>query len=121
MPRLDHDAAKTSRLMGLSKPLPNKNVERMKRMPIREKMEVTRSVTVKALLWPAVNSIAILSGLLYQLDRVEASMQRLSASIASRGVGNIRRKPSNCVQQAFIRLNVEGKAVLKYCKEHDCN
>lgn len=50
MPRLDHDAAKTSRLMGLSKPLPNKNVERMKRMPSREKMEVTRSVTVKALL-----------------------------------------------------------------------
>lgn len=57
IPRLLHDAAKTSRLMGLLKPLASRNVDKMKNMPSREKMEVIRSVMAKELSWPWVNSV----------------------------------------------------------------
>ena len=57
IPRLLHDAAKTSRLMGLLKPLASRNVDKMKKMPSREKMEVIRSVMAKELSWPWVNSV----------------------------------------------------------------
>ena len=46
--------------MGLSNPLPRRNVDRMKRMPSKEKMEVTRSVTTVALSWLGVNERPIL-------------------------------------------------------------
>ena len=48
-----------SRLMGLSKPLPKRKVDRMKRMPSNERMEVTRSVTAMALIWPGEASNAM--------------------------------------------------------------
>ena len=49
MPRLLKEAKKKRRLMGLSKPLANRKVDRMKKMPSRESMEVTRSVIIIAL------------------------------------------------------------------------
>jgi hypothetical protein len=50
IPRLLHDAANTSLLIGLLKPLPNKNVDKMKRIPSNDKIDVTLSVTAKALI-----------------------------------------------------------------------
>ena len=50
IPRLLHDAANTSRLIGLLKPLPSRNVDRMKNIPSREKMDVTLSVTANVLI-----------------------------------------------------------------------
>ena len=47
-PRLLKDAKKKSRLMGLSKPLPSRKVDKMKKMPRRENMEVTLSVIIIA-------------------------------------------------------------------------
>ena len=46
--------------MGLSNPLRRRNVDRMKRMPSKEKMEVTRSVITVALSWLGVNERPIL-------------------------------------------------------------
>lgn len=54
MPRLLNDAKKKSRLMGLSKPLPSRKVDKMKKMPRREIMDVTLSVIAIALIWPGV-------------------------------------------------------------------
>lgn len=65
IPRLLHDAAKTSRLMGLLKPLASRNVERMKNMPSREKMEVIRSVMAKELSWPGVNPAGVVVDMLF--------------------------------------------------------
>ena len=75
MPRLLHDAKKMRRLMGLSKPLPSRNVDKMKRMPSKEKMEATLSVTDIALIWPGVALTAIPAGVhLAQLNSLEMSM-----------------------------------------------
>ena len=54
MPRLLNDAKKKSRFMGLSKPLPRRKVDKMKRMPRRENMDVTLSVIIIALTWLGV-------------------------------------------------------------------
>lgn len=54
MPRLLKEAKKKSRLMGLSKPLPRRKVDRMKRMPRRESVDVTLSVIIIALTWLGV-------------------------------------------------------------------
>ena len=48
MPRLLKEAKKKSRLMGLSKPFASRKVDKMKKMPSREKMEVTLSVIIMA-------------------------------------------------------------------------
>ena len=61
MPRLDQDAKKIRRLMGLSNPRASRKVERMKRIPKREKMEATRSVMAMALIWPGVAAIPMLA------------------------------------------------------------
>ena len=63
IPRLLHDAAKTNRLMGLLKPLASRNVDKMKKMPRREKMEVIRSVMAKELSWPWVNPDVVTAGM----------------------------------------------------------
>ena len=60
MPRLLKDAKKKRRLMGLSKPLPRRKVERMKRMPRRERMDVTLSVIIIALTWLGVAFTAMM-------------------------------------------------------------
>lgn len=65
IPRLLHDAAKTSRLMGLLKPLANRNVDKMKNMPSSEKMEVIRSVIAKELSWPGVNAAGVVGDILF--------------------------------------------------------
>ena len=60
VPRLLHEAKKIKRLMGLSNPRAKRNVDRMKRIPSKEKIEVTRSVTSIALSWLGLNDRAIL-------------------------------------------------------------
>ncbi len=79
MPRLLHDAAKTSRLMGLLKPLASRNVDRMKNMPSREKMEVIRSVMAKELSWPGVNAGVVADMLLNCSGNWVACMRQCSA------------------------------------------
>lgn len=46
--------------MGLSKPLPRRKVDRMKRMPRREKMDVTLSAIIMALTWLGVGLTAMM-------------------------------------------------------------
>ena len=76
MPRLLHDAKKIRRLMGLSKPRPSRKVDKMKRMPSKEKMEATLSVTDMALIWRGVAVTVILAGVhLDQLDSLKMSIQ----------------------------------------------
>lgn len=60
MPKLLHDAKNMRRLMGLSKPLPSRYVDKMKMMPSKEKMDVTLSVTAMALIWLGVASAAMM-------------------------------------------------------------
>lgn len=60
MPKLLNDAKKKSRLMGLSNPLPKRNVDKMKRMPRREKIDVTLSVIIIALTWLGVALTAMM-------------------------------------------------------------
>ena len=62
MPRLLNDAKKKSRLMGLSKPRPRRKVDSMKRMPTRERMDVTLSVIIMALTWLGVALTAMMAG-----------------------------------------------------------
>lgn len=64
IPRLLKDAKKKSRLMGLSKPRPSRKVDKMKRIPIREKMEVTLSAIIMAFFWLAVTPTAMMGVLL---------------------------------------------------------
>ena len=64
IPRLLKDAKKKSRLMGLSKPLPRRKVDRMKKMPRREKMDVTLSVIIMAFTWLGVAFTAMMGGYL---------------------------------------------------------
>ena len=52
--------------MGLSKPLASEKVDRMKKMPRREKIEETRYVIIIELIWPGVASTAMLGD--YLLD-----------------------------------------------------
>ena len=59
IPKLLHDAKNMRRFIGLLKPLPNKNVDIMKKTPSREKIEVTLSVIARALTWLGVASIAM--------------------------------------------------------------
>ena len=59
MPRLLKDAKKKSRLMGLSKPLASRKVDKMKRMPRRENMDVTLSAIIRALIWLGVACAAM--------------------------------------------------------------
>lgn len=54
IPRLLKEAKKKSRLMGLSKPLPRRKVDKMKMMPRRENIDVTLSAIMIALSWLAV-------------------------------------------------------------------
>lgn len=67
MPRLLNDAKKKSRLMGLSKPLPSRKVDKMKRMPRRENMDVTLSVIIMALTWLGVAVTTMMGD--YSLDQ----------------------------------------------------
>ena len=67
MPRLLKDAKKKSRFMGLSKPLPRRKVDKMKRMPRRENMDVTLSVIIIALTWLGV-AFTAMTGEWYLLD-----------------------------------------------------
>ena len=60
MPRLLKDAKKNSLLMGLSKPLARRKVDRMKRIPTRENMDVTLSVMIIALSWLGVGFNAMM-------------------------------------------------------------
>ena len=80
MPRLLKEAKKNSRLMGLSKPRPRRKVDKMKRMPMREKMEVTRSATIKALIWLGVACPAMMgvlfAGSMRALDGVVWAQRR---------------------------------------------
>ena len=64
IPRLLKDAKKNNRLMGLSKPRPKRNVDRMKRIPMRENMEVTLSAIIKAFVWLGVACTAMAGVLL---------------------------------------------------------
>ena len=64
IPRLLKDAKKNSRLMGLSKPRPKRKVDKMKRIPMRENMEVTLSAIIKALIWLGVACTAMVGVLL---------------------------------------------------------
>ena len=64
IPRLLKDAKKNKRLMGLSKPRPKRKVDRMKRIPMRENMDVTLSAIIKALIWLGVASTAMMGVLL---------------------------------------------------------
>ena len=66
MPRLLKDAKKKSRLMGLSKPLASKKVDRMKKMPRRDNMAETLSAIIIALIWPGVACTAMMGD--YLLD-----------------------------------------------------
>ena len=77
MPKLLNEAKKKRRLIGLSKPLARRKVDRMKRMPRREKMDVTLSVIIIALTWLGVASTPMMGGrLLGQRERLRASTQR---------------------------------------------
>ena len=77
MPRLLKEAKKKRRLMGLSKPLPRRKVDKMKRMPRREKMEVTLSAIMIASSWLGVASTAMMGDcLLGQGDDLIASSRR---------------------------------------------
>ena len=60
IPRLLKDAKKNSRLMGLSKPRPKRKVDKMKKIPMRENMEVTLSAIIKALIWLGVACTAMM-------------------------------------------------------------
>lgn len=53
--------------MGLSKPLPRRKVDKMKRMPRRENMDVTLSVIIIALTWLGV-AFTAMTGEWYLLD-----------------------------------------------------
>lgn len=53
--------------MGLSKPLPRRYVDKMKMMPIKEKMDVTLSVTAMALIWLGVASAAMMIDLVVSI------------------------------------------------------
>ena len=66
MPRLLHDAAKMSRLMGLSKPLPKRKVDRIKNIPNREIVEETLSVMLIAFTWNAVGSNIVTAEFCFQ-------------------------------------------------------
>ena len=59
MPRLLKEAKKKSRLMGLSKPRASRKVDKMKRMPRRENMDVTLSAIIRALIWLGVACTAM--------------------------------------------------------------
>lgn len=82
MPKLLNDAKKKSRLIGLSKPLPRRKVDRMKRMPRRENMDVTLSVIIIALTWLGV-AVTAMTGdyLLDQQERLTASTQRNGSAL----------------------------------------
>ena len=69
MPRLLKDAKKNSRLMGLSKPRPRRKVDKMKRIPKRENMEVTLSAIIMAFTWLGVGCTAMMDDCL--LDQGE--------------------------------------------------
>ena len=56
--------------MGLSKPLPRRKVDRMKKMPRRENIDVTLSVIIIALTWLGVAVTAMTGD--YLLDQVNA-------------------------------------------------
>ena len=51
IPKLLKEAKKKSRLMGLSKPLPRRKVDKMKKTPRRDNMDVTLSAIMIALSW----------------------------------------------------------------------
>lgn len=51
MPKLLKEAKKKSRLMGLSKPLARRKVDKMKKTPRRENMDVTLSAIMIASSW----------------------------------------------------------------------
>ena len=70
IPRLLKDAKKNNRLMGLSKPRPKRKVDKMKRIPMRENMDVTLSAIIKALIWLGVASTAMVGVLLAVSMRV---------------------------------------------------
>ena len=60
MPKLLHEAKKINRLIGLSNPRHNRKVQRMKRIPSNEKIDVIRSVICMALSWLSLSVGSIL-------------------------------------------------------------
>ena len=105
IPRLLKDAKKNSRLMGLSKPRPRRKVDKMKVIPRREKMEVTLSAIIMALIWPELGFTAMMGVLL------AVSMRALRKVDLGQWPGLWRhRKPEIGRQNGLDRVNDGGSS-----------